>query len=70
MQHTSWNRFFWGIVVIVQATAETAIVLRRMQLASGHARYSHANAAVVRAFPALLLGQNFGKMMVREARQA
>ena len=25
---------------------------------------------VVRAFPALLLGQNFGKMMEREARQA
>jgi NADPH-dependent curcumin reductase CurA len=24
---------------------------------------------VARAFPALLLGRNFGKMMVREARQ-
>ena len=55
---------------IVQVMAETAVVLRRMQFASGHARYSHAHAGVVRAFPALLLGQNLGKMMVREARQA
>lgn len=48
--------------------AETAIVLRRMQFASGHARYSQAHAGAVRAFPALLLDQNLGKMMVREAR--
>jgi hypothetical protein len=51
--------------------AETAIVLRRMQFASGHTRYSQAHTGVIRAFPALLLDQNLGKiMMVREARQA
>ena len=55
---------------IVQVMAETAIVLRRMQFASGHARYSQAHTGVVRAFPALMLGQNLGKMMVREAREA
>ena len=55
---------------IVQAMAETAIVLRRMEFASGHARYSQTHTGVVRAFPALLLGQNLGKIMVREARQA
>jgi hypothetical protein len=50
--------------------AETAVVVRWTRFASGHARYSHAHAGVVRAFPVLLLGQKFGKMMVREARQA
>jgi len=50
--------------------AETGVVLRWTRFAIGHSWYSHAHAGVVRAFPALLLGQNFGKMMVREARQA
>ena len=48
--------------------AETAGVVRWARFASGHARHSHAHAGVIRALPVLLLGQNFGKMMVREAR--
>jgi hypothetical protein len=49
---------------------ESGVAVRRMQFASGHARYSQAQAGAVRVFPALLPGQNSGKMMVREARQA
>jgi hypothetical protein len=53
-----------------EVMTESGVAVRRMQSDSHHARYSQAQAGVVRAFPALLPGQNFGKMMVREARQA
>jgi hypothetical protein len=49
---------------------KTAFVLRWMQFASSHARHRQAHKGVVRGFLALMPGQNFGKMMVREARQA
>lgn len=50
--------------------AESRDDLRWRLFASGHDRDSQAHTDVVRAFPALLLGQDSGKMMVRGAMQA